>query len=57
MKLPARGIWQKDAKKENPVAVLIVQAEMGPDGEVMYGIIEAHAIRSVAAREFARLVE
>jgi hypothetical protein len=32
-----------------------VQAEIGPDRELVYGIIERHAIRAVPGRELERV--
>jgi hypothetical protein len=51
--LPAVGIWKKTAKEREPRRGLILQAELGPDGEILYGVIERNAIRTVPASDFA----
>ncbi len=53
--LPAMAVFKDDEKKEHPRHVLIVQAEVSPDGQVTYGIIMKEAIRAVAARELAAI--
>lgn len=50
--LPARGTFKQADKKKIPRYCLIVQAEVRPGGEVVYGIIERHAMRKAAASEF-----
>jgi hypothetical protein len=55
LSLPAVGIPRTDPGRVNPLPVLIVQAETGPDGVVIYGIVERHAIRSAPASQFARV--
>jgi hypothetical protein len=49
--LPAAGVLKRDEKKERPPHVLIVQAEVGPGGEVVYGILARDAVRTVPAGE------
>ncbi len=53
--LPALGTWKRAAKVEEARRCLIVQAEVGPDGGIVYGIIEPHAIRAVRAGELAKV--
>jgi hypothetical protein len=53
--LPALGMPKSEPGRVNPVAVVIVQAETGPDGVVMYGFIARNAIRSAPATEFNRV--
>jgi hypothetical protein len=53
LKLPAQATWEKGANEKEPRRGLIVQAEVGSDGETMYGVIERNAIRSVPAGELA----
>jgi len=53
-----RGYWlaaQRLLKEPGPAAGLIVQAETGPDGKVVYGVIFRHGIRKVAADEVERV--
>jgi hypothetical protein len=52
LKLPALGTWKKGGKPGTPSGGIIVQAEMRPNGEVVYGVIERHAIRMAPALEF-----
>src|SRR5262249_49378471 len=49
--LPALAVLKSDAKKEEPTRVLIVQAEVGPDDRVTYGVIMLHDVRSMPAGE------
>ncbi|OWK40935.1 putative lipoprotein [Fimbriiglobus ruber] len=51
LKLPAEGVLTRDAKKDRPPRVLIVQAEIGADDRVTYGIISKDGVRSVPATE------
>jgi hypothetical protein len=55
VKLPAWLVLKEDAKVPDPPAGVIVQAEVGPDGTVTYGVIFRHAIRAVKAAEVGRL--
>jgi hypothetical protein len=51
-KLPALGTLKQEGKKDGGGQVLIVQAEVGDDGEVVYGIIGRHEVRVAKAKEF-----
>ena len=51
LRLAAQRILQERAATEG----LIVQAETGDDGKVIYGVIFRHAIRKVAADEIERI--
>jgi hypothetical protein len=53
LKLPAAGTLKSGDKKEGEKRVLIVQAEVGPDGEVLYGIIGKGQIRMAREKEMA----
>lgn len=55
VKLPAWLVLKADAAKEEPPKGLVVQAEVGPDGAVVYGVIFRHAIRAVRAAEVERV--
>jgi CHAT domain-containing protein/Tfp pilus assembly protein PilF len=54
VRLPAWLVLQKDAADEH-WASLAVQAETGPYGEVVYGVIERRGMRRVRANEAARV--
>jgi hypothetical protein len=54
VKLPAWVILKGD-RKADPLAGVVVQAEVGPDGKVVYGAIFRHAIRAVRADEVERI--
>jgi hypothetical protein len=54
-KLPAWMVLKADAKLPDAPPGLAVQAEAGPDGKVVYGVIFRHAIRTVRADEVERL--
>jgi hypothetical protein len=56
IKLPAVGTWKKAAKDDELCRGLIVQAEVRPDGSVVYGVVNRHAMQMVAASEFAEVV-
>jgi hypothetical protein len=49
--LPAYAILKKDAKAKQRERVLIVQAEVGPDGAVAYGVIGPHDVRVVSNKD------
>jgi hypothetical protein len=53
VQLPAAATWKKAGADGEPRKCLIVQAEVGPDGEVVYGVIERHGMRAVPDGEFA----
>ena len=53
--LPAYGILKKDKKSKQRDRVLIVQAEVGPDGVITYGIISRHDVRVVSAKEVEKI--
>ena len=52
LKLPAVGRLRGEAARR----VMIVQAEMGPGGEVTYGVISRDGVGTVAARELSDIV-
>ena len=54
-KLPAWVVLKADAKRPDALPGLVVQAEVGPAGKVVYGVIFRHAIRAVPADEVERL--
>lgn len=54
LKLPAVAVRSGDAKKENPPRVLIVQAELGPDG-ILCGVLTRTEIRSMLAAELTSI--
>src|SRR5207249_4045633 len=47
--LPAWCVLKPDAGETHPPRGLVVQAEVGPDGTVTYGVIFEHAMRAVPA--------
>ena len=49
--LPAIGVLKADVKTPHLPHVLIVQAEVSPDGQITYGVIMKEAIRAVPASE------
>jgi hypothetical protein len=49
--LPAVAVLKRDAKKERPPRVLIVQAEVSASGQVTYGVIMREDIRAMPAHE------
>ena len=55
IKLPAWVVPKADAKLPDAPAGLVVQAEVGPDGKVVHGVIFRHAIRTMRADEVERL--
>jgi hypothetical protein len=54
LKLPAVGVLKPGGKRGREESVLIVQAEVGADGEAVYGIIGRHELRAAKAKEFAK---
>ena len=54
-KLPAWVAVKADAGKSDPAWGLVVQAEVGADGKLVYGVIFRHAIRAVKADEVGRV--
>jgi hypothetical protein len=54
-KPPTWVVLKADAKKKEPTWGLVVQAELGPDGKPVYGVIFRHSIRTVKADEVARI--
>ena len=55
--MPARGAFRAAGDgKQPPRHGLVVQAEMQPDGAIVYGVIERHAIRRAGADEFAEVI-
>jgi hypothetical protein len=55
LELPARGTFKRTAKDKGTPYGLVVQAEVRPDGEILYGVIERHAVGAVPAGKFADL--
>jgi hypothetical protein len=53
LKLPAVGTLKDSDKKESEKRVLIVQAEVGPDGEVVCGVIGKNEIRTARGKELS----
>jgi hypothetical protein len=53
LRLPASAVLRRDADKKDPPRVLIVQAEVGADGALTYGIIGKDVIRAVTSKELA----
>jgi hypothetical protein len=51
LSLPAVAIRKADEQEKHPPRLLIVQAEVGADGEIIYGVIGRHEIRQISARE------
>jgi hypothetical protein len=54
LKLPAVGMLKTDAAKSDRQRVLIVQAEIGPDG-VVCGVITSSEIRTISSRDLASI--
>lgn len=52
---PAWLLPKSEAKSSRPAFGLVVQAETGADGNVVYGVIFRHAIRAVRAAEVERI--
>jgi hypothetical protein len=55
VELPARGTYRPAAKGKAPRCCLIVQAERDAKGEVLYGVIERHAVRMLSARDLVEV--
>jgi hypothetical protein len=55
VELPAWLLLKSDAKKEYPRYGLVVQAEVGPDGKIVFGTIFRYDIRAVRADEVERI--
>jgi hypothetical protein len=53
--LPAAAVLKRGENKQDPPPVLIVQAEVGPDGQVTYGVIMKDDIRAVPGRELTNI--
>jgi hypothetical protein len=53
--LPAVAIRKGDEMKAYPARVLIVQAEVGPDGQIIYGIIGRHEVGQIPASELTAI--
>jgi hypothetical protein len=53
--LPAWLLLKSESKKEYPTFGLVVQAETGPDGKPVYGVIFRHEIRAVRSDEVERI--
>jgi hypothetical protein len=53
VRLPLVATWPAQSKKAGLRKGLIVQAELRPDGEVVYGVVEYHSIRAVLGSELA----
>ena len=54
-KLPAWLLLKTEAKEKYPAFGLVVQAEVGPDGKTVYGVVFRHDIRAVKAEEVERI--
>lgn len=54
-KLPAWLLLKSDAKQNAPPFGLVVQAELGPDGKIIYGVIFQNKLRAVKADEVERI--
>jgi hypothetical protein len=52
LRVPAVGVLRRSGKEER---VLVVQAEVGADGETVYGIIGRHEVRAAKAKEVAKV--
>jgi len=55
LKLPASAVLRQQAKRRQTSGVLVVQAEIGPDGKTTYGIIGDGDIRAAAADELSNI--
>jgi hypothetical protein len=53
VELPARGTFKRHANDKDTRCGLLVQAEVRPNGEIVYGVIERHAVGTRSASEFA----
>jgi hypothetical protein len=53
--LPAVGVLARKGNEGEETRVLVVQAEVGPDGEVTYGIIGRGLMRAVRAGELEKV--
>jgi hypothetical protein len=51
LKLPAVAMLKRDEQKDSPTRLLIVQAEIGPDGELVFGVITKENIRFIRGIE------
>ena len=51
LKLPAVGTVKSEENKERPTCVLILQAEVGADGQAVYGVLTKDSIRTMPASE------
>jgi hypothetical protein len=49
--LPAVAVLKAEGQRSQPCQALIVQAEIGPNGQTTYGIITKHAVRAVGPRD------
>jgi hypothetical protein len=55
LRLPAWMLLKTEAGAEYPSYGLVVQAEVGADGKILYGVVLRHAIRTVRAEEVERI--
>jgi hypothetical protein len=55
--LPAWCILKADAGEKHPPRGLVVQAEVGSDGAITYGVIFEHAMRAVSAADVEKVEE
>lgn len=55
LELPAVAELKAEKNKDEPTRLLILQAEVGPDGETTYGIVTAGAIRTATVRELTNI--
>lgn len=51
LQLPAAAVLKRDEGSMDPPRVLIIQAEIGPENQVMYGVISREGIRAVPGTE------
>src|SRR5262249_45263504 len=56
LRLPAFAVRKTD-RRERPARLMIVQAEVGPDGATTYGVIGRHEVGVVPARELTLVRE
>jgi hypothetical protein len=55
LKLPATAILKRDEKLQQAPKLLIVQAEVGPDGQVIYCVIGAGTIGPLPAGDLGNI--
>ncbi len=55
LELPAVAELQAEMSKDKPARLLILQAEVGPDGETTYGVVTTGAVRTATALELTNI--